>query len=733
MGARLLVCVFIGCVLARAAEVAYNNNNINPVPLGWENMCTYRTDSEIVKSYSDATQPGSHVVRLQCHVTGNAENTWHFQTLRDWLRGIPDISVFVDVSCSNGGQISLPWPMKANGVVGIIVSGCLLSGKYADFGNPDIFRIPDQLRVLEIRNSVWLNDESGYERLRRGLVNLTSDYDCGQDSTIEYLVTNNVSDAVELSIVSSHATATHRQFKRGFHLDVNRVLGLSGASISDSSEFEARSQDHYLASDWLDMDLDTSDREDMHSFMGLFSPILPTSELNDQESNHPLLSLFNFNIPELGSTGRQNGIHSLTDPLKFNLPIRELNARQDSIHSAGGLSNSKLPTHGLAPGKFNSHQPTRDLVPGNLNSHQPTRDLVPGNLNSHLPTRNLAPGNLNSHLPTRDLSPGNLNSHLPTRNLAPGNLNSHLPTRDLSPGNLNSHLPTRNLAPESDGTTSASAEFNELLQKLLSLSVTCNYEKLRTLDESNPQLLPIQHFTLMVQGARYPELRVMNYSSAGIREMPQELQDFRMYFPKLQYLDLSRNFLTKIPLTSRYGEASVDSLTLDVRGNLISSISVDDLLLWAQNTDVFVDIRNNPLHCGCQMMHFLQKIKSEAFFAGNLRRYKYVRDLQCASPSHLRGKKLSEINLRCTAEINLAAAPKTWQPSAAVLSTTNIIIIGSLSAFLVISFIVLVVFFIVYNRLGKGTSKKHVVTNKSRELSQDESCIINVEYICTKV
>lgn len=716
MGARLLVCVFIGCVLARVAEGAYNNN-INPVPFGWENMCTYRTDSEIVKSYTGATLPGSHVVHLQCHVAGNSENTWHFQTLRDWLRGIPGISVFVDVSCSNGGHISLPWPMRANGVIGIVVSGCLLSGKYADFGNPDIIHIPDQLRVLEIRNSVWLNDESGFERLRRGLANLTSDYDCGQDSTIEYLVTNNVTDAVELSIVGSHAAATQRQFRGGFHLDMNGLLGLRSAFISDSSEFEAHSRDHYQTNDWLDFDVDISDREEMHSFMGLLSPNLPTGELNDHENNHPLLSFFTFNIPNLESNGRQNGMHSRADPLNFNLPVREFNGRQDSIQSAVGLFNSKLPT--------------RDLASGSLNLHLPTRDLAPGNLNSHLPTRDLASGNLNLHLPTRDLAPGSLNSHLPTPDLTPGNLNSHLSTHDLAHGNSN--LLTRDLTPDSDSPTSASAEFNELLQKLLALQVTCNYEKLRVLDESNPQLLPIQHFTLMVQGARYPELRVMNYSSAGIREMPQELQDFRMYFPKLQFLDLSRNFLTKIPLTSRFGDASGDSLTLDVRGNLISSISVDDLLLWAQNRDVFVDIRNNPLHCGCQMMNFLQKIKSEAFFAGNLRRYKYIRDLRCASPSHLRGQKLSEVNLRCTAEINLAAAPKNWEPSSTVLSTTNIIIIGSLSAFVVISFVVLIVFFIVHNRVGKCMSKKNEVTNKTRDLSQDENCIINVEYVCTKL
>ncbi|CAG5115591.1 unnamed protein product [Candidula unifasciata] len=593
METHFVLWALISCVLVGAVEAMDNNNNINPVPLGWEKMCTYRLDSEIVKLYTETAPSSGHVIRLQCHVAGNSEITWHFQTLRDWLRGIPGISVFVDVSCSNGGHISLPWPMKANGVVGVLVSGCILKGKYADFGNPDISLIPDQLRVLEIRNSVWLSDGSGYDILRSpaGLANLTSDYDCGQDSTIEYLVTNNVSDALELDNVRGKPLTTDKQPVGGFRLDVNSFLGGLGASISDESQTETHLQSPYRTDEWMDVDLDRSDEED--------------------------------------------SVHSLEFLFISNGQRRKLNDRGLSIQPA------------MAP--------------------------------------------------------------------------------------PNSNPPKTKLAPELK-TTSASEEFKQLLQNLLSLDVKCNYEKLRILDESNPQLLPVDHFTLMVQGTRYPELRVMNYSRAGIREMPQELQDFRMYFPKLQYLDLSRNFLTKIPLTSRFGDVSGNSLTLDVRNNLIRSLSVEDLLLWAQNVDVFVDIRDNPFHCGCQMLQFLQKIKSESFFVDNLRRYKYIRDLQCASPPHLKGQKLSNISLSCTTAISLAAVPKTSESFFAGSSTANAIIILFEFAFVVISFLAMIVFIFV-NIRGKGMRRTHADTHNSLALFQanNKDCIINEEDMCTKL
>lgn len=482
----MIRCVIIICVMSGVA------NGITPIPRDWRPMCTQKLDSNILELYVENVTSSGHVIDVFCNVDGSKGDKLLFRTLRDHLRQVRETSLFLQIRCSNGGVVSLPWPMKARGLVGLVVSNCVLTEKYADFGNPDISNTADSLRVLEIRNSAWLSDDSSLDKMTsaEGLASFTSDYDCGQDSTIEYLVNSNVSYVFPATDGGTAAPD----------------------AISDTSRNQAAFQDFD------------------------HTPII---------SNHTL-----------------------------------------------------------------------------------------------------------------------------------------------------------NTASENKSNEDA---FLKLLDNLQSLNLQCNYAKLKLLDESVPHVLPIQHFALLVQGAKYPELRTMNYSFAGIRKMPPELQDFRKYFPKLQQLDLSWNYLTEVELTASPRGADGRILKLDVRHNLITGISVDKLTAWSEAEDVILDIRDNPLRCGCEMQHAVQVIQSGTFFVGKLARYSYIQEMRCADPLEVRGQRLSEVILSCGGDNHVLDAPPA---STRGIGATLDIVVGCTVAAVIILIAALLVLVLINLRLGSELFKK---------------------------
>lgn len=452
MEASFVVCVLVICLMVEAATTG------SVIPPSWRYMCSAKPDHEILGHYVGSAD---HVVRIECHVKGDTVNILNFQTLRDQLQKVEGVQIFLHVTCSNGGMISLPWPMKANGLVGLKVSECAMTGKYADFKNPEVSEIPDQLRVVDIRNSVWLIDDSAFQAISSpdGLASMTSDYDCGQDGTIEYMTTSNVSTLLFPKSEETISTPT----KTKTDGDVESMKLQSSNSASDSN-----------------------DRTDSHA------------------------------------------------------------------------KKSNFQTMPTPPGATDTSATS-----------------------------------------------------------------------------------------ENNATDSAEQEYTNMLNNLLSLDIKCNFKELRVIDESISQVMSVDHFLLMISGATYPELRVMNYSWSGIRNLPPELQNFGQYFPKLEYLDLSGNYLTEVHLKPPPRENPGVTLTLDARHNRIANIALTDVLEWASTDGVFVDVRENPLHCGCEMAELLQKMQSDSFFVSNLQKYAYLQELTCFTPARFRGQRLLEVQLEC--------------------------------------------------------------------------------------
>ncbi|XP_070191959.1 uncharacterized protein [Littorina saxatilis] len=143
------------------------------LPSAWTTFCDvdYDVDTDV-----NAT--------LHCNLREN--DVWELTILRDALGALVNstgIEVAVDLQCQEGGMVRLPWPMRAPGLVKLNVTNCLLLDKYADFKTP-AEQIPDSLRFLDMNDCVWLNDPKEVNYVIENAENVSSEFECGQDSTI---------------------------------------------------------------------------------------------------------------------------------------------------------------------------------------------------------------------------------------------------------------------------------------------------------------------------------------------------------------------------------------------------------------------------------------------------------------------------------------------------------------------------------------------------------------------
>ncbi|GFR77819.1 Toll-like protein [Elysia marginata] len=191
-------------------------------------------------------------------------------------------------------------------------------------------------------------------------------------------------------------------------------------------------------------------------------------------------------------------------------------------------------------------------------------------------------------------------------------------------------------------TKEAQIDFLDLLKKSLNTRTRCQYSKLRLMDESMAQFTPLFHFEFLVQGANYPVLEIMNYSRIGMNELPRELSEWRRYFPKLIFLDLTHNHISSVSVKKFPTLAPTGRVTFDLRYNNITTLSLETLAEWSRVDNFFVDIRSNPINCGCDMKDFILALKTP--LNRYLEQYEYIREMTCATPDNLAGTMLKAVN-----------------------------------------------------------------------------------------
>ncbi|XP_033755264.1 uncharacterized protein LOC117338149 [Pecten maximus] len=179
--------------------------------------------------------------------------------------------------------------------------------------------------------------------------------------------------------------------------------------------------------------------------------------------------------------------------------------------------------------------------------------------------------------------------------------------------------------------------------------ITCNYTKLLSIDQSKAKHLGSKHDSVLLQNSDYPVLRLLNLSGTMLTDLPEHLDDWRLYIPRLKCLDLTYNLIKEFKTVKDYGIGSEDSSVglLDLRHNAITSVTLNELTILQDHQFVKVDIRKNPFICDCGMADFVKYFRQSTPVTkfGVAGQYKYLLSLKCERPQSLKGRVIVDLDL----------------------------------------------------------------------------------------
>lgn len=199
------------------------------------------------------------------------------------------------------------------------------------------------------------------------------------------------------------------------------------------------------------------------------------------------------------------------------------------------------------------------------------------------------------------------------------------------------------VVPQQSNKTVLFDTFSSINQDSQRDTYRCSYKFLRYLDESRSSSVAMDHVQLFTENADLSALEYYNFSHSRLRDMKLQFLEWRRYFPKMKYLDLSHNRIRYISGISDKGLSTDPVGVIDLRHNNITSLSKDDInTLKFQSETVFIDIRNNPISCDCKLSDLMATIQNRSSVL--LEKYDYILDMKCVSPASLAGRKLSQLN-----------------------------------------------------------------------------------------
>ena len=187
------------------------------------------------------------------------------------------------------------------------------------------------------------------------------------------------------------------------------------------------------------------------------------------------------------------------------------------------------------------------------------------------------------------------------------------------------------------------AEMNDIIKKLsqdhLMSEYRCIYKNLKFLEESYQEVSSRHHSHFMLENGRYPQLQYFNMSHSNIQNMGPHMLDWRRYFPKMKYMDLSYNQIKYFSALTDNGMSSDPSGVLDLRHNNITTLTPEDLkALQLQSFTVLVDIRNNPIVCDCNLKKVVGLLSNRSYQLHQ--KYDYLLNLSCGGPLKYKGQTI---------------------------------------------------------------------------------------------
>lgn len=186
---------------------------------------------------------------------------------------------------------------------------------------------------------------------------------------------------------------------------------------------------------------------------------------------------------------------------------------------------------------------------------------------------------------------------------------------------------------------------SNIINKRIS-SQKCSFKNLQLLETSAQSSRSRYFAEFLTESNRFPELRTLNISHSSLYYVPEQFKNWMIYFPKLEYLDMSHNKIQDIvlPVPKDYDPTSA-RLTLDLTFNDIRQISVRFLEKIVLARHLYVIIDNNPINCSCkdQMRDVLKYIRDTDWNSVKYERHQYIRDLKCQFPENIKGRRLRDL------------------------------------------------------------------------------------------
>lgn len=226
----------------------------------------------------------------------------------------------------------------------------------------------------------------------------------------------------------------------------------------------------------------------------------------------------------------------------------------------------------------------------------------------------------------------------------------------------------------------AMSSANNMIANTRTVDHRCTFNNLELLDQSISKTKSRYFMSLQIELSTFPKLVTYNISDTGMTDISKEFKTWWRFFPKLQIVDLSNNLISEIDLDHTATLWEDYNMTINLTNNNITVLSSADLELLASISNVYVDIRNNPINCVCsrRMRGALEIIKDDKKWdAMGLHRYDYIRHMKCASPVDLKGKQLVDLN-----ESDLLCP---------IFEASSIVPIIILSVFIVILIVIIIV------------------------------------------
>ncbi|CAC5389673.1 unnamed protein product [Mytilus coruscus] len=186
--------------------------------------------------------------------------------------------------------------------------------------------------------------------------------------------------------------------------------------------------------------------------------------------------------------------------------------------------------------------------------------------------------------------------------------------------------------------------FDQFFNRLRHIKYRCNYSNLKYIDDSISRSRGKNRFLLMTAYSDFPKLNTFRWTDNGYRSVPQELIDWRKYFPQLKLLDLSYNNISKFnflgaPSTEMVSKS--DPLVVDLSQNSVAEIPVDMPDYLTGSVPIIVDLTGNPLRCDCNFLRYKKYVMNAL---KRFEKYENLSEITCYSA--IMHRKIQLVNYR---------------------------------------------------------------------------------------